>query len=196
MKVLRRILVLATALVLPPPGRADSGGTPSPQIDVRNAHAIAYDSDRGRVVLFGGANASKVRGDTWEWDGRRWSPVSQAGPGPRTFPAMTYDSVRKKVVPFGGNRVLFGRTPEENRFLDDTWEWDGRRWAQIPAAGPAPRAEAAMAFDGRPGRVVLFGGYNGVGEARRRLEDTWEWDGDKWVQKERGKTRMRIENGH
>ena len=101
------------------------------QIGVRNAHAMAYDSDRGRVILFGGADESKVRGDTWEWDGRRWKLLSSAGPGPRTFPAMGYDPLRKRVVLFGGNRVLFGRNPDENRFLNDTWEWDGHNWAQI-----------------------------------------------------------------
>lgn len=55
------------------------------KIGVRNAHALAYDSTRGRVVLFGGADASKVRGDTWEWDGNSWSQVSSAGPAPQRF---------------------------------------------------------------------------------------------------------------
>ncbi|HEX6623531.1 MAG TPA: kelch repeat-containing protein, partial [Pyrinomonadaceae bacterium] len=143
---------------------------------------MTYDSGRGRVILFGGADESKVRGDTWEWDGRRWSLVSQAGPGPRTFPAMAYDSLRKKSVLFGGNRVLFGKNPDENRFLNDTWEWDGERWTRIQAEGPSPRAEAAMAFDSRRGRVVLFGGHDRAGEAGRRLGDTWEWDGKRWME--------------
>ena len=34
----------------------------------RSFHAMAYDSARGRVVLFGGIVASWVN-DTWEWDG-------------------------------------------------------------------------------------------------------------------------------
>lgn len=151
-------------------------------IGVRNAHAMVYDSGRGRVVLFGGADAVKVCGDTWEWEGKRWTLVSHAGPEPRTFPAIAYDSLRKRVVLFGGNRVLFGKNPDENRYLDDTWEWDGRRWVQLKVAGPPPRAEAAMAFDSRRGRVVLFGGYNRSGEGRKRLGDTWEWDGKRWIQ--------------
>ena len=151
------------------------------QIGVRNAHAMAYDSDRGRVILFGGADESKVRGETWEWDGRRWKLLTSAGPGPRTFPAMAYDSQRKRVVLFGGNRVLFGRNPEENRFLNDTWEWDGHSWAQIKTVGPLPRAEASMAFDSTRGRVVLFGGHNRAGTSGSRFGDTWEWDGKKWM---------------
>ena len=152
-----------------------------PHIGVRNAHAMAYDSDRARVILFGGADESKVLGETWVWDGRHWGLVSSAGPGPRTFPAMAYDSLRKRVVLFGGNRVLFGRNPDENKFLNDTWEWDGRSWKQIEAVAPSPRAEASMAFDSRRGRMILFGGHNRAGTMGSRLGDTWEWDGKKWT---------------
>jgi len=177
------ILILPTLLVLwSAPVAGDRGVNTSIQIGVRNAHAMTYDSGRGRVILFGGADEAKVCGDTWEWDGRRWTLVSQTGPAPRTFPSMAYDSVRRKVVLFGGNRVLFGRNPGEVKFLNDTWEWDGRRWTEIKVAGPSPRAEAAIAFDSRRGRVVLFGGHNRTGQAGGRFGDTWEWDGKSWTE--------------
>src|SRR5262245_1682364 len=143
---------------------------------------MAYDEARKRVILYGGADADAVRGDTWEWDGVRWSRAASDGPGPRTFPAMAYDRRRRRVVLFGGNRVLFGRSAEENVFLGDTWQWDGRTWTRTDVAGPPARSEAAMAFDSRRGRVVLFGGHRGVGAARRRFGDTWEWDGRAWVE--------------
>src|SRR5436309_15253355 len=39
----------------------------------RQAHAMAHDSARGRVVLFGGKDGSgSVLGDTWEWVGTAW----------------------------------------------------------------------------------------------------------------------------
>ena len=183
MKVSQCILVLPTLLMLlSQPTFADCGQKTSPKIGVRNAHAMVYDSGRRRVVLFGGADDSKVCSDTWEWDGERWALVSLVGPEPRTFPAMAYDGLRRKVVLFGGNQVLFGRSREKNKFLNDTWEWDGRRWTQIEVAGPSPRAEAAIAFDSKRGHVVLFGGHNLTGEGRNRLGDTWEWDGRKWTQ--------------
>jgi hypothetical protein len=45
-----------------------SGFGPAP----RGSHSMAYDSNRGRVVLFGGISADgRFFGDTWEWDGSR-----------------------------------------------------------------------------------------------------------------------------
>lgn len=152
------------------------------QLTVRNAHALAYDSARGKVVLFGGADAAQVCGDTWEWDGRRWKQVSVTGPRPRTFPAMTYDSVRRVTLLFGGNRVLFGKDADAAVFLNDLWQWNGRQWQELPASGPAARAEAALAFDEQRGRAVLFGGYRRVNGQVERLGDTWEWDGARWTQ--------------
>ena len=149
---------------------------------VRNAHAIVYDSDRKRIILFGGADAASVRGDTWEWDGRKWKLVSVTGPDPRTFPTMTYDSVRRRVVLFGGNRVLFGRGRDDNRYLNDTWEWDGQKWSKIDVPGPPARAEAVMVFDVKRRRSILFGGHTITQNGRNWFGDTWEWDGTRWLE--------------
>ena len=68
----------------------------------RDAHAMAYDSARGRVVMFGGYDGG-VFGDTWEWDGNNWrrrTPLSS--PAARSAPALAYDSARGRVVLFGG----------------------------------------------------------------------------------------------
>src|SRR5258705_1598825 len=181
MRFLRYAFVLAAVLGHGFQAKTCLGQNTLLPIGVRNAHALAYDTGRRRVVLFGGADASKVCSDTWEWDGNRWIQVGVTGPGPRTFAAMAYDSLRRRVVLFGGNRVLFGRSPEENIYLDDTWEWDGRRWMEIKVPGPPPRAEAVMTFDKERGRSVLFGGHSRSEKWRNWLGDTWEWDGRKWV---------------
>jgi hypothetical protein len=175
-------LIILTLFLLPFSETPFAAGANSAMPGVRNAHAMAYDSSRGRVVLFGGADASKVRGDTWEWDGSRWEQVNNSGPAPRTFPAMAYDNRRKRVVLFGGNRVLFGKAVADNQFLADTWEWDGKKWVESKAAGPPPRAEASMAFDSSRSRIILFGGYNRTGANVNRLGDTWEWDGRVWME--------------
>src|ERR1700730_446690 len=42
---------------------------------------------------------------------------------------------------------------------------------------PPPRANAAMAYDSRRAKVVLFGGY----DLQRTMADTWLWDGHGWT---------------
>jgi hypothetical protein len=152
-------------------------------LTVRNAHSLAYDSDRGRVILFGGADEKSVRGDLWEWDGDRWRLIPSVGPPPRTFASLSYDPARKRLLLFGGNRVLFGTGAEGDTFLDDMWEWHNGTWSRLKVATPASRAEACVAYDSGRQRLVLFGGYRGSGDGRVRLGDTWEWDGDRWEQK-------------
>ena len=41
----------------------------------RRASRAAYDPKRRRVVFFGGDDAGGMLGDTWEWDGQRWSQI-------------------------------------------------------------------------------------------------------------------------
>ena len=141
----------------------------------RDAHAMAYDTMRGRVVLFGGANEYNFIdfADTWEWDGSAWiERTSLANPSPRFGHAMAYDAARGRVVLFGGYDF------RARRVLADTWEWDGTTWAEVtPATSPLGRFGQAMAYDSTRGRVVMFGGAGDSGD----LGDTWEWDGTTWV---------------
>lgn len=154
----------------------------SDSLTVRNAHAMAYDSDCTKVILFGGADDRRVLSDLWEWDGKNWHKISANGPAPRTFPAMAYDRDRRRLLLFGGNRVLFGMENDKDTFLDDMWEWDGARWHEIKTTTPPARAEACMVYDNTRHRLVLFGGYNVVAGERTRFGDTWEWDGKTWEQ--------------
>ncbi|MDX2151920.1 MAG: kelch repeat-containing protein [Bryobacteraceae bacterium] len=149
----------------------------------RNKPAMAFDSHRNRLVVFGGLyeapqtnpprRAAPVRNDTWEWSGSSWEQVSASGPPGRCVAAMVYDSRRKKVVLFGGQDV-------QGEQLGDTWEWDGTRWEQraIEGPSPSPRSVFDMVYDSRRGRVVLLGGQQGRGKPF--LNDTWTWDGRTW----------------
>jgi hypothetical protein len=151
------------------------GAAPKPRV----FHASAYDSARGRMVVFGGQLTSRSS-DTWEWDGQNWRDVTPGLPRPsaRASHAMTYDSVRGRVVLFGGQDSSFVE-------LRDTWTWDGRDWFQVTSSvnGPVARTGHALAFDSRRGRVVMFGGRGaGIGSSGPLLDDTWEWDGETWRQ--------------
>ena len=140
----------------------------------RCGHAMAYDSARKQVVLFGGeAAAAGTFGDTWIWDGDNWTQVADIGPSPRAGHAMAYDQQRARIVLFGG------QTPDGR--AGDTWEWDGADWTQIANAGPSGRTNHALAYHSGRQRVTLFGGSDSMDVP---TADTWEWDGDGWTQQE------------
>jgi hypothetical protein len=142
----------------------------------RLAHSMAFDSNRARVILFGGdALLSQLLNDTWAWDGEFWTQVADLGPSPRAGHAMAYDSARQRVLLFGG------RVSEQDHDAGDTWEWDGEDWTQVADEGPSGRSGHIMAFDSKRNKTVLFGGESrGTGLKR----DTWEWDGEGWTQVE------------
>ena len=149
--------------------------TPSPS--AREHHTMAYDSVRGRTVLFGGSDGSSYLGDTWEWNGANWAQVATTGPSARDESAMAYDSAHGVVVLFGGGQ---DNNPQNN---NDTWLWNGTIWTQAsPAASPSARVRHAMAYDSARGFVVLFGGLDasGSGGSLVAKSDTWEWDGTAW----------------
>jgi hypothetical protein len=144
-----------------------AGPVPSAVFDA----ALAFDSARGRVVLFGGRTGPTMFAETWEWDGQGWqqrTPV--ASPPARAYAAMAFDPVRARTVLFGGTGAA-GQ-------LSGTWEWDGTNWEQRwPSAEPPVRSRPVMVFDPRARAVLLAGGYY-----TSRRDDTWRWDGSNWQQ--------------
>jgi hypothetical protein len=137
----------------------------------RSNHALAYDSARGRAVLFGGRTATSTLGDTWEFDGSRWQSVGTAqAPAARSDHALAYDTARELTVLFGGGSSA--------GYFADTWEYDGSNWTMVPTpASPSMRTGHALVYDVVRGRTVMFGGiwsafFN---------EDTWEYDGSTWT---------------
>ena len=167
-------------------GHSQSGGesgepdwalrTPVTSPTARSEHAMAYDAARGVTVLFGGWDSSGYLNETWEWDGVDWVQRTPAtAPSTRMGPAMAYDAERGVTVLFGGYN--------DGGAMSDTWEWDGDDWLQrTPATIPPVRGLAAMAYDSARGVTVLFGGWY-YDYMHRYLDDTWEWDGEDWVQR-------------
>ena len=86
----------------------------------------AYDSKRGLVMIFGGANHQAVFNDLWSWDGNSWKKLAENGPEPRVMGYIAYDAKRDRVVLFGGRRGS-----PDNGDLSDTWEWDGAAWRKV-----------------------------------------------------------------
>lgn len=127
----------------------------------------AFDSGRGRMVLFGGEADGDALGDTWELVGGTWLLASESGPEPRSRPAMAYDAAR-------GVTVLFGGYGTEN--FQDTWEWDGTVWTERATSGPPyDWYDSAMAYDPQHGYCVLL-----------TDNQTWTWNGTTWTNKHAG----------
>lgn len=93
--------------------------TPLTSPEPRAYHALAYDPDRQRVVLFGGFEIGHGGfADTWEWDGAAWFQRAPASaPTLRWNHAMTFDGVRRETVLFGGQLNSSTR--------NDTWLYRG-----------------------------------------------------------------------
>lgn len=155
---------------------------PSPDGDQPTAlseAAAAYDRRRTEVVLFGGRDDGRRRGDTWSWDGARWhlrATLGAPGPTPRAGHAMAYDPSSDRILLFGGD---VARPGDPDGLAADLWAWDGVGWTRLTdsLAGPPARADAGLAADPLGGGIVLFGGRGADGAL---LDDTWRFDGEAW----------------
>jgi galactose oxidase-like protein len=136
--------------------------------------AFAYDTVRQRAVLFGGfggSSGNEFLGDTWEWDGTEWTQIADTGPPPRSYLAMVFDSSRECLVLFGGNNL---------GWLNDTWEWtDDGGWVKRQDMGPQFITSPTMVYSEK--HTVLFGA---PGQGERGAGHTWEWDGNRWTQRQ------------
>lgn len=155
----------------------------SQQPTARGYHQLVYDAARQETVLFGGRTASNVLGDTWAWNGSSWTQRASSGPAARRWFGMAYDSGRQRVVLFGGSSVVSPQASVPTQLLNDTWEWDGSSWTRrTPAHAPEVRYSMHLGYDSQRQRVVLFGGVGTVNSVFTRFSDTWEWDGNDWIQ--------------
>lgn len=140
-----------------------------------------YDSNKQVVVLQSGLAINGS--ETFVLNNGKFEFVATRGDTVDLFEfGLTYDSMRHRVVLFGGWRC---RAVEEDDCLKNpqhgTWEFDGEDWYVVePRQSPPARYGHAMAYDESRGVTVLFGG---MGENGTTLNDTWEYDGVTWTQR-------------
>jgi hypothetical protein len=137
----------------------------------RSEAALAYDSVRQKVIMFGGGNSNRRLNDTWEWNGSNWTEIIIAGnrPSIRDGAAMAYDAHRNVTVLFGGDAD------------NDTWEYNGVAWFPITTVSVPPvRDNHTMVYDSVRHRMVMFGGAAFIAGTTSYLQDTWEYDGTNW----------------
>jgi len=137
----------------------------------RNFASVAYDTDRGVLVVHGGLQGrGQPLDETWEWDGQTWRGLSGALSKGREGAGMAYDAARRLTVLVGGFDGTDIRT--------DTWGWDGTTWRRLAEDGPSARFPGLVAYDPVRSVVVLYGGHAVEGPAA--LGDTWLWNGQSW----------------
>ncbi len=87
----------------------------------RDHVALAFDPMSKQLLVHGGFDGQKLRGDTWGFDGKVWKELAkQAACGDRSFCCLATDTKNKRLVLFGG----FDATGPKN----DVWAWGGKDW--------------------------------------------------------------------
>ena len=141
--------------------RSLAGGPPA-----RFNHAMAYDSLRQRVVVYGGWNSTGPLSDTWTWDGVTWLSVPATGPAPSG--AMAFHSATGRIVLFGPPTT----SPPPPGALGATWTFDGTSWRlEQPVTLPGWLAGRSMCEDSANGVVRMIGAND---------SSAWEWNGSDW----------------
>ncbi|MFT3913636.1 MAG: hypothetical protein QM704_05895 [Anaeromyxobacteraceae bacterium] len=154
--------------------RTPGAGAASP--GPRAYHAMAYDEDLARVVVFGGCDlpqdvfgrcndAANAYGDVWAWDGAAWTELApDLGVTARATFGLAWAPVQHRTLLFGG---YDGHTTYALPM-----EFDGSGWWPSDSGTGAPAALGnAVGLDPTSGRPVTFGGVSAT-----ISQESWEWD--------------------
>ena len=142
-----------------------------------NQCRMAFDEPSGTALLLF-PPGSQTNDGFWRWNGTTWdqpNPVSSALPPVRYDCYLTFDSLRQRVLMYGGTSAANGV------FLQEMWEWNGIVWEQRPGSNfPPARLYGGFTFDRARNVAVLFGGQKLSPPSY--TDETWEWSGTTWVQ--------------
>lgn len=140
--------------------------------------AQTHDPGRNRLLFFGGIDSDGIadRLHALDLGTDTWLNLRPRGTAPssRDRAAMAFD-------PAGDRAVLFSGYNGGSLYLDETLFLDfsdarGPEWRKLPftPSKPAPRLGASLVHvpaAAGPGRLLLFGGWNGA--ERRSYQDVW-----------------------
>jgi hypothetical protein len=121
----------------------------------RGAHVMVWDSNRNRVLLFGGHNGSTALNDTWAYQNDDWTQIDTPNsPTPRYIAGGAFDPVRDRFIIFGGNQ--FAQDGKTATPVYDTWEFDGTTWVQTNSSGPQI-LKPILVYDAARNQVLMLG---------------------------------------
>jgi hypothetical protein len=149
--------------------RIETAGTPPPP---RFDHIAVFDASRYRILVFGGMDAQGAFNDAWSLSlagSPTWSVIVTSGsrPSARGGAQAIYDSVRDRIVLFGGYTQNF--TP-----LGDVWQLSlssTPTWSALSPSGaaPLPRFAGATVYDTTRDRMLVVSGTDFV----NYFDETW-----------------------
>jgi N-acetylneuraminic acid mutarotase len=140
---------------------------PSDSPTPRSFHAMAYDAESDRVIIWGGGENEKEP-NVWAYDYNKntWEKMPyNGGPSDRFYTSMVYDAKMDRMILYGG--------PDD----DQTWSYNynANRWTKLsPPKNPGIRLKYAITYSESAGRVILFGGQKG--EDYVYSDETWSYD--------------------
>jgi hypothetical protein len=118
--------------------------SPSP----RSGHGMRWSPHRGRVQLFGGEGPGGLLGDTWEWDGANWLPITTNGAPAARAEAALVDASTFPVGSLSPGLLIGGRDASGPRA--EAWQVTSTIPATAtPFGGPLPSALSLIVL-GRP----------------------------------------------
>ncbi|MHA2247184.1 MAG: Kelch repeat-containing protein [Candidatus Hodarchaeales archaeon] len=132
-----------------------------------HGHSMAYATNSGKVMLFGGRDSPRYYDDTWAYDlnTNSWAVIVPPDPSTRYGHSSSYLTNSDDVILFGGYN---------GTYLGDTWVYDSttNNWTELnPITKPSGRYDHSMVCKANSDETILFGGYNGT-----NLGDTWVYD--------------------
>ena len=143
---------------------------PSTSPSPRNFHAMAYDAESDRVIMWGG-DVEDGDPSVWAYDHNKntWQKMaSVGGPSRRDYMSMAYNAKADRVILYGGF----------DTGSDETWAYDynTNTWMKLePSTVPGKLSRHASAYSTAADRVILFGGQVGSTHFKYTGE-TWTYD--------------------
>lgn len=189
MSTLARLLLPVVTLVIAPARIAAQTQQPAEPPGL-HWESVAFDSDRGRILLFGGVGrVGAYLSETWQWDGARWTTLvdSASSPGPRSGHAMVFDKSRSRVVLFGGSFESMDRPlgpVKSTTRLCDTWALTGSAWTRIDRGACAiegVRAASLVARGARDDLLLMEGWRASASDGAPQRMRLWRWADTTWV---------------
>lgn len=134
----------------------------------RYGHSAIYDSRHDRMIVFGGWDGDR-RNEVWSLSlngPSTWTLLAPSGTAPsrRYAQAAIYDSLRDRMIVFGG---------DDGHSRNDVWALslsEPTTWSQIVPAGGVPpgRFGHTAIYDAAADRMIIFGGKDSLSR-----NDTW-----------------------